>query len=159
SYTNNALNQITGRDVPGYLNIIGAATATATNVNVNGQAAYRSGEYYWKELSVNNASAALWQSVTNVAVMSGTTHSVTGSLFLAKTPEVFSYDADGNLTNDGRWACVWDAENRLLSLTAPSTVPTGARLALSFEYDWRGRRTSKVVSNWTGSAWSKVLAE
>src|SRR5207249_5657555 len=41
NYTNNALNQITGRDVPGTVDIIGAASATATNVNVNGQPAYR----------------------------------------------------------------------------------------------------------------------
>ena len=31
-----------------------------------------------------------------------------------KTPEDFSYDADGNLTNDGRFAYTWDGENRLV---------------------------------------------
>ena len=35
SYTANTVNQLTQRDVPPYLNVIGVATATATNVNVN----------------------------------------------------------------------------------------------------------------------------
>ena len=37
-----------------------------------------------------------------------------GNVFVAKTPEDFGYDPDGNLTNDGRWALTWDAENRLI---------------------------------------------
>ena len=131
---------------------------------------------------------AVWLGVTNRVVQSGTTNSVTGNLFLPKTPEVMSHDADGNLTNDGHWAYVWDLaheieprtsmgtrvensvrqthcaasanisraeENRLTRLVAPTAIPTGARYALNFTNDWRGRRTSKVVSNWTGSAWSK----
>ena len=35
-----------------------------------------------------------------------------GNSLLAKTQETFLYDADGNLTNDGRWIYTWDAENR-----------------------------------------------
>ena len=31
--------------------------------------------------------------------------------------EVLKNDADGNLTNDGRWSFTWDAENRLTVLT------------------------------------------
>lgn len=159
SYTNNSLNQITGRDVPAYLNVIGAATATATNVNVNNTMAYRRGEYYRVELNPNNSASAVWQSVTNRAVQSGTTNSVTGNLFLPKTAEVFSYDADGNLTNDGRWAYVWDGENRLVRMFAPTTAPSGSVKALAFGYDWQGRRISKTVSNYSGSAWSRVLEE
>jgi RHS repeat-associated protein len=159
SYTNNTLNQITGRDVPAYLNVIGAATATATNVNVNNVMAYRRGEYYRVELNPINTSAAVWQSVTNRAVQSGTTNSLTGNAFLSKTAEVFGYDLDGNLTNDGRWAYVWDGENRLLSMTSRPSSPAGSSNALRFAYDWQGRRISKTVSNFSGSAWSKVLDE
>jgi RHS repeat-associated protein len=159
NYTNNTLNQITGRDVPAYLNVIGAATATATNVNVNNVMAYRRGEYYRVELNPMNTSVAVWQSVTNRAVQSGTTNSVTGNMFLPKTAEVFGYDLDGNLTNDGRWAYVWDGENRLLSITSRPSSPAGSSNALRFAYDWQGRRISKTVSNYSGSAWSKVLDE
>ncbi|HEX5218407.1 MAG TPA: hypothetical protein VFZ59_02480, partial [Verrucomicrobiae bacterium] len=155
SLTNNLLNQVTGRTVPPYLNVIGAATATATNVNVNNTLAYRKGEYYRVELNPDNT-APVWQDVTNRVVENGTTNSVTGNLFLAATPEVFGYDADGNLTNDGRWAYRWDAENRLVQMIAPSSIPSGARLSLSFAYDCQGRRIRKTV---TDSASATILDE
>ncbi len=94
------------------------ASAAATNVNVNNTLAYRRGEYYRVELSTNNGSAAVWQGVTNRVVQNGTTNTVTGNVFLPQTPEIFSHDADGNLTNDGHWAYVWDAENRLTRFAA-----------------------------------------
>ncbi len=47
-YTANSLNQYTARDVPGSADIIGAALATNA-VTVNGQPAYRKGEYFWKQ--------------------------------------------------------------------------------------------------------------
>jgi len=156
SYTLNNLNQTTQRTVPGAVDIIGAATATATNVNVNNVMAYRRGEYHRVELSIDNSTVAQWQSVTNRAVQNGTTNSVTGNVFLPQTPEVLSHDADGNLTNDGHWAYTWDGENRLTRLIAHSSTPTGARQTLLFSNDWQGRRISKVVSNWTGSSWSKT---
>lgn len=34
----------------------------------------------------------------------------TGNVLLPQTPESFGYDADGNLTNDGRWTYTWDEE-------------------------------------------------
>jgi RHS repeat-associated protein len=159
AYTANNLNQITQREVPAYLNVIGAATATATNVNVNDTLAYRKGEYYRVELNPDNSANAVWQSVTNRAVLNGSTNGVTGNAFLPQTPEIFGYDADGNLTNDGRWAYVWDGENRLIRQFAPTTAPSGSVHALTYRYDWQGRRISKTVSNWNGGAWSKVLDE
>jgi RHS repeat-associated protein len=159
AYTANNLNQITQREVPAYLNVIGAATATATNVNVNDTLAYRKGEYYRVELNPTNSANAVWQSVTNRAVQSGTTNSVMGNAFLPKTPEIFSYDADGNLTNDGRWAYVWDGENRLIRQFAPTNAPSGSVKALTYGYDWQGRRISKTVSNYSGGSWSRVFEE
>jgi hypothetical protein len=57
AYSANNLNQYTSRDVPGAVDVMGIAFATNT-VTVNGQAVYRKGEYFRKELSVNNASRA-----------------------------------------------------------------------------------------------------
>src|SRR6266705_631060 len=87
---------------PGAVDVIGV-TNTAATVTVSNQSTYRKTEYYRKELSINNASAPQWQSVTNKAVQSGTTNTTTGNVFLPKTPESFIYDADGNLLSDGRW--------------------------------------------------------
>jgi RHS repeat-associated protein len=153
----NTLNQITQRDVPGGIDVLGAARGTVS-VNSDGSGVYRRGEYFRKELSLNNSSAALWQSVSVGASDGGSTNQ-SGNVSMGQTPELFSYDADGNLTNDGRWAYVWDAENRLLSMTAPASAPSGSRKALHFGYDPKGRRISKVVSNWTGSAWVRALDE
>jgi hypothetical protein len=121
----------------------------ATNaMTVNSQAAYRKGEYFRQQLNVSNGSTSGWQSVTVHAT--GQTD-VTGDAYVPKTPEQFSYDLDGNLTNDGRWSYIWDAENRLVKL-APNTS-IGPRNSLQFEYDWQGRRIHKQVwgnTNWSG---------
>jgi hypothetical protein len=53
SYTANALNQYTSRDVPEYLNIMGIAHASAS-LTVNGNSPYRKGEFFRQELSINN---------------------------------------------------------------------------------------------------------
>jgi RHS repeat-associated protein len=163
NYTANTLNQYTQRTVPGYVDVLGSASTGAT-VTVNYQPATRQGEYWRRELGVDNVTNALWLPLTNYAAwpQGGTGDFVTnttGNAFVPKTPEAFSHDADGNLTNDGRWAYVWNGENRLLSMTGPSTAPSGSRKALHFDYDPQGRRITKVVSNWTGSVWTRVLHE
>ena len=79
-------------------------------MTVNGQSTYLHGEYYWQQLAIGNPSAAQWQSITNKAVEGANSTSVTGNVFLARSPEVFLHDLDGNLCSDGRWTNRWDAE-------------------------------------------------
>jgi RHS repeat-associated protein len=140
NYTNNRLNQVVGRDVSGYVDITGIALAT-NSVTVNGQTAYRKGEYFRNELSVNNSNVALW---TNITVASPGQPTTLGSKYVLKTPEVFSYDADGNLTNDGRWLYRWDGENRLVQMMVNTNI--GPQYQLTFLYDSRGRRIQKQVA-------------
>jgi RHS repeat-associated protein len=92
---------------------------------------------------VVNSSAAQYQPIT---VDTDVTDPVTGHKFLAKTPENYTYDADGNLTQDGRWDYVWDAENRLAKMRSRSGSPAPER-RIEFEYDWMGRRIRKTVFN------------
>jgi RHS repeat-associated protein len=151
----NSLNQYTGRTVPSAVEILGSATNQSI-VTVNSLPAHRKSDYYRREITVDNRSSAVYQSITNVAVLNQGTNAdivtnITGNIFIPQTPEIFQYDLDGNLTNDGRWTYVWDAENRLLNMTANSSIPSAARLKLDFAYDCRGRRNSKLVSDWTGS--------
>jgi RHS repeat-associated protein len=143
--------------VPGYVNILGSATNTAT-VTVNNQATYRRSNYFRAELLVTNASVAVWLSATNLAVLNNGTNadiiaSTIGNMYVPQTPEVFAYDADGNLTNDGRWSYTWDAENRATSFTRNSSAPSGSKVKLDCQYDYRSRRTQKIVSSWNGSAY------
>jgi RHS repeat-associated protein len=140
NYTNNSLNQITSRDVPTNVDIMGASILTNL-VTVNGQTAYRKEEYFRQQLSANNSSSALWM---NIIVSGG--QSVTGNVYVAQTPEQFGYDADGNLTNDGRFNYIWDGENRLINLTSLPNAPMGSKVKLDFAYDYQGRRIQKIVS-------------
>ncbi len=152
TYSANNLNQYTSRSVPGAADVIGIAYPTAS-VTANGATAYRKGEYFWKELSLGNTSAPLWTNISVVASLSGTNQTNSGYLFLPKATELYTYDADGNLTSDGRWTNRWDAENRLLEMESLTNAPAGSGVKMQFAYDHQSRRTSKVVSNWTGSVW------
>ena len=138
NYQANSLNQVTNRDVPPYVDIMGASILTNT-VIVNGQTASRNQEYFRQQVLVNNTNSALW---TNIIVSGG--QSVTGNLYVAQEPETFKYDADGNLTNDGRWAYTWDGENRLIQMTVNTNV--GPLFQLTFAYDAKGRRIQKAVA-------------
>ena len=131
----------------------------AATVQVNNQPVYRRSQYFWKEVTTNNADGSVWAEVTVTATLGNDSTSTSGHVFVPKTPETFTYDADGNLLSDGRWNYTWDAENRLIEMTSHATGPSASRKALHFGYDWQGRRISKVVSNWTGSAWVRVLHE
>jgi len=158
-YAANALNQYTQRAVPGYIVDIGAANSNAA-VTVNNRLASRKGEYFWREIAVSNAAAPVWQTLTNYAGLVSNSVDLlttnTGSVFVPQTPETFNYDLDGNLTSDGRWTNAWDAENRLLTQTARTTV--GLKERLAYEYDSQGRRIHKQAwTNWNGSTGTLVL--
>ena len=144
NYTNNALNQITSRDVPAFVDVMGLTLSTNT-VKVNGTNAYQKWEYFREQIGTNNASAPQWVGI-NVTAPGQT--AVSGGVFLAQTPENFAYDADGNLTSDGRWSYVWDGENRLVSMTSLPGAPPASQYSLSFAYDGLGRRILKIVSAW-----------
>ena len=70
-------------------------------------------------------------------------------------PVAFSYDADGNMTNDGRFTYTFDAENRLVS--ACPIVPAENALAVEHAYDHRHHRIRKTVKRYNGAEWQ--LAE
>lgn len=157
NYSANTLNQYTNRTVPGAVDIIGVATNVAT-VTVNNQPTYRKGTYYRAQLPLNNSSGAVYQPVTNLAVLNrgGTNQDIltnfTGNIFLPQNPENFTYDADGNLTQDGRWTYSWDAENRLINMTSLSPAPSASKLDLNFTYDWKSRRIQKqALTNNSGT--------
>jgi RHS repeat-associated protein len=160
NYAANNLNQYTSRDVPGYATVLGSANANAT-VTVNLQRAVRQGSYFWDELAANNSSASLYLSLTNLAVLNnGTNADIVatniGNAFLPQTPETFGYDADGNMTNSGRWTITWDAENRAISFASLASAPLASQKKVDCTYDFQGRRIQKIVSTNNGSAWIPV---
>ena len=158
------LNQYASRDVPGYVQTLGTASASANVSLWSTNSAYalasRKGTYFRAELPVNNANGPVWAQLTNVALVPGGSSadvlsSAAGNLFVPKTPEQFTNDPDGNLLTDGRWTYTWDAENHLINMTSLSAAPSASKLKLDFTYDYKGRRIQKVVSTWNGSQYAR----
>ncbi|NMC83031.1 MAG: RHS repeat-associated core domain-containing protein, partial [Armatimonadetes bacterium] len=129
---------------------------------VNNTPTARRGDYYRTELAVMNGSAPVWLGVTNVAVLNQGANpdivaSVTGNVFVARSPEICGYDADGNMTNDGRWVFTWDAENRLKQVESKSDAPSLSRRKVTWEFDGQGRRIRQTA--YDGSSGSYVVKE
>jgi RHS repeat-associated protein len=108
------------------------------------------------------ATNPVWLGITNVAVLSVDASNYvasleTGHAFVPKTPETFTYDADGNLLSDGRWNYTWDGENRLTKVESLTTGPTGSKRKVVWEYDGQGRRVRQTTSD--GSSGSYVVVE
>ncbi len=157
-YTSNALNQYSHRTVPGAVDVIGTANAGAT-VTINNQTAARqNGGYFYGTAPANNTQSAAEAAVSVSAVQLGTgsTSNVLatqqGSVFVPQSPENFTYDTDGNLTQDGHWTYTWDGENRLIGMQALSTLLASDRKELAFAYDDAGRRVQKQVLSWNASS-------
>jgi RHS repeat-associated protein len=153
----NSLNAYINRTVPGAVDVIGAAKATASVTVNSASVTTRKGEYYWKEVSVANGSAAVWQNLSVTATEGANNQNSSGNLFVPQTPEVFVYDADGNLTTNGQWVLTWDGENRLTRMVANTAV--GPQQRIDFEYDWQGRRIAKKVWNDTAGTSGPKLSE
>ena len=152
-YTANNLNQYTSRTVPGALDILGSAHSNST-ITINGQAATRQGAYYHKEITVTNEASAVWQPIEVVGVLTNITVTNTGHLFLAKTPEAFTHDLDGNQTSDGHWTNTWDGANHLISMETRGDLPGDIpRQRLEFQYDFQGRRVRNQVFSWNSGSW------
>lgn len=54
---------------------------------------------------------------------------VTGHVLWPKTPEPFTFDADGNLTSDSLWTNQWNAENRQTVIESRGDVPAAPSAA------------------------------
>ncbi|MBI2439944.1 MAG: hypothetical protein HYV35_01080, partial [Lentisphaerae bacterium] len=145
TYTANNLNQYSQRTVADLIDVIGSAETNIT-VTVNDLPTTRHEKYWHRGLDVTNDLSAVWQEVNVVGVYNppGTSDpeivsSETGHVFVAKTPEQFSYDDDGNMLSDGRFNYSWDCENRLIAAETLPDLPTSVpRQQLVFAYDYMG---------------------
>ena len=162
-YTANNLNQYTQRTIPDGIDILGSAETNST-VTVNDLATSRHGKYWYKDLTVTNSASAAYQQVNVVGVYNppGTNDpdvvsTSSGHVFVAKTPETFTYDDDGNLLSDGRFNYTWDSENRLIGAETLTSLPASVpRVKVEFVYDYMSRRISKTVYNWVSNDWQEV---
>ena len=166
SYTANALNQYTQRTVPGYAGVHGCATNTAT-VTVNGNTAWRLGEYFYGGDDVANAASAVMKELDITAVVNppGTNdadlvQSVTGRVFVAQSAEAFTHDDDGNMLSDGRFIYTWDGENRLIAVETRADLPASVpRVKVSYAYDHQSRRIGKQPYALDGATWQPAAPQ
>ena len=158
TYTPNLLNQYEQRTVPPLLQVLGSA-APAAVVTVNFQPTRRQGPLWAAELGVDNTAAPVYQAARVIGVLpeqgpdgADLLAEETRHTLVPQNPERFTYDADGNLTQDGRWAYTWDAENRLVAMEARADIaaalPSLPLQRLEFTYDSAGRRLRKQVYGW-----------
>lgn len=170
NYTANLLNQYTQRTVPGAIDVVGAASPTSTvTIAVDDgvpQPTARQGEIFHKQISLDNSVGAKYPTLTitgvkNLAGPDGedAVEVSTKAPHLARNPELFVHDADGNLVDDARWHYTWDGENRLIEVeTSPLAAAVGVpKQKLEFAYDAQGRRFQKKMSYWNSSTSAYAL--
>jgi len=105
---------------------------------------FRWQDYYQKQLTWTNSTAARFEEVTVEADPGHAGLEKDLRVFLPRNPEGFTYDADGNLTQDGRWMYGWDAENRLIWMQSRADLPTAMPAQrVEFVYDYLSRRNVK----------------
>jgi RHS repeat-associated protein len=144
------IDQLESRGVPGAFDVLGIAHAQQT-VSVNGAAVdYRRGEYFQKLVTVNNMISLV---STNIPVTTSGGGSASGKVYVPQTPEVYQYDLDGNLLQDGRWTYTWDAENRLIKIESLAAMPEADKRRGNYAYDHQGRRIWKRVDYRSGGNW------
>ncbi|AHF92924.1 type IV secretion protein Rhs [Opitutaceae bacterium TAV5] len=160
SYTSNTLNQYEQRDVPAFIDVRGSANVDTT-VLANDHLTTRTEADFFHALAVDNMTNAAQVSLKVQAVKKSPEQVATElrDAFLAKDPEALTYDADGNLTEDGLWDYTWDAENRLVAMEtrlAIASLYPNLKQRLEFAYDDQARRIRKVAQTWNQASglWS-----
>ncbi len=105
-----------------YAQVRGSAAQTSVAPAV--QTSPRSGatSYFYGGDYADNTTLPVFKEVEVAAVIPAATpdgwdemSAVTGRVFVAQTPEQFTYDADGNMLTDGRFRYTRNGENHLNS--------------------------------------------
>ncbi|AHF93332.1 type IV secretion protein Rhs [Opitutaceae bacterium TAV5] len=166
AYLSDALNRYTQRDYPGAIDVRGSAS-TAVTVLVNDGLTTRTGEDFFRAAPFDNDPDPVNAEIKIQAVDPGPPEQVatetrsfattgrTDPYIVPSDPEAFTHDADGNLTQDGRWNYTWDAENRLISMEMRYESSIGLHLVqtrLEFAYDSQSRRLTAIMKILSPSA-------
>ena len=150
----NELNQYKEISNPREFSVVGRAADPAL-VEINDTtpaAADRRDPFFRVELTAAGTGATL----QDVICEENNAQIDTGTRYIPPATESLTYDADGNLASNGRWAYTWDADNRLVSMESHAALdPDIPRTKLEFTYDYAGRRIEKTVSTgWDGNSYA-----
>jgi RHS repeat-associated protein len=104
--TYDKVNRLTGKS-----SVSSAQSVVDSQYTYNGSNAYQKGLYFREQVATTNTNAPQWVGITVTAPGQAAN---SGHAYVAQTPEKFSYDADGNLTQDGRWTNTWDLAGEIM---------------------------------------------
>ena len=145
-YAANELNQYVSRSVPGLVSARGFADSNAF-VTVNGNEAFRMGEYYFGSDLFDNSVQSGFAGVETYAALNCETNdlvsAVTNVAYLASSTESFIYDDDGNLLEDARFRYFWNGENRMVCAEEKLAPPGREPYVVTCAYDHMGRNVIK----------------
>ncbi len=123
-------------------------------------------------LPANGSAAAGGTATAYAAIVGGGSggadliKSLSKPFFIPKALQAFTYDDDGNLTQDGVWDYQYDAENRLVAMQNRSEAIGAGMIAgadarrLEFKYDYKNRRVRKTVhGGWKRSTYATTLSD
>ena len=100
--------------------------------------------------TIGNRTSAFVNSETN-SYAANNLNQYTSILRASEPPREPTYDADGNLTEDGKYSYAYDAENRLVSVVPIS--PTNDDFSVLNTYDHRHRRILKRIRRYENGEW------
>ena len=167
AYTANNINQYISRTIPGLAPVVGEADPTVavkairTDVRDPNYAdtmivPTRDGKYFsgiFRNIVNTNAPVNITYDVyatkNDTANNQQLINKQSGSYTVAKSPQSFAYDNDGNMLSNGSWTYTYNAENR------PVTAVNASNTAkLEYAYDYDGRRVNKKIYAKSSGIWT-----
>jgi RHS repeat-associated protein len=146
----NSLNELTTGARSGTMTVEGTTTSPATNVTVNGQTA----ALYSDATFAKDGFTLVDGTNTFTAIARDSYGRVDTNVSSSYLPASisFTYDSNGNLTNDGRRSFFYDDENQLVSVIVTNGVGSATRS--DFAYDGKMRRRIRREYLWQSAMWN-----
>jgi len=150
----NTWNQMTNRQWSGTVDYLGSVAAadgrSLTEILVDGVSVAITGDV----TDVTGSKIHKGVDLRVLALAEDSTGKKSSSELTTKGNENLTYDANGNLQQDGEYTYGWDYENRLIAVTPWVTNENSSRV--EYVYDALGRRTKKDVYEWSTNQWVKT---
>lgn len=133
----NNLNQNVATVLGGSLAVLGRVNYAGGTVTVNSVQAQLTPDLIFAAVGIPLVAGS---NALDTAFTDPFGRSTNRQISVVVSPKSYGYDANGNMTNDGRFAYFWDDENRLVAVRNAKTEA----LTQENRYDGLGRRREKV---------------
>lgn len=149
NFNNDSLNRLTSVTRDNTMTVAGFATNNPVSVTVNGVAGTVDANWNFTVPGVPLVDGTnTFTAIATDGYQRKATNTITA--YLPVTNVVAKYDANGNLTNDGKITFQYDAENRLTNFFVPAQWRT------RIVYDGLGRRRIRHEYRWDSGDWDRT---